>query len=150
VALEVLVEDVHARELLGAARDGAGVGFLPGVGAHVHDELHLGGEGFLEARAVGPLAGGGERVTGWVAVDVVVEDVLAEHCDQVETLRAASPLARVLLLEAMVGVGNVVSVVLLLLLLHLQLLVELWLVLVLWERLRGGMHQLLLLRGLCH
>jgi len=75
------------------------------VGAHVHDELHLGGEGLLQARAVGPLAGGGERVACGVAVDVVVEDVLAKRRDQVEALRAASPLTRVPLLgRAMVMV----------------------------------------------
>jgi hypothetical protein len=98
VTLEVLVEDIHSGKLLGASWHGAGVRLLPSVGADVHDELHLGGEGLFHPRAVGPLTGCRERVAARVAVDVVVEDVLAQNSHEVEALRAASPVADVLLL----------------------------------------------------
>lgn len=98
MAPEVLVEDVHAREFLGAAGNRARVGLLPGVGAHVHDELHLGGEGLADPRAIGPQTGGREGVRARVAVDVVVQDVLPQHRHMVEAVLAAGPVARVLLL----------------------------------------------------
>ena len=111
MAAEVLVEDVHAGEFLGAAGDGAGVGLLPSVGADVHDELHLGGEGLAQSGTVLPQAGGGQRVAARVAVDVVVQDVLPEHRNVIKAALAPGPVTHVLLLRGGRGGGGGAMVV---------------------------------------
>ena len=106
MAAKVLVEDVHAGKLLGAAGDGAGVGLLPSVGADVHDELHLGGEGLAQSGTVLPQAGGGQRVAARVAVDVVVQDVLPEHRNVIKAALAPGPVTHVFLLRGRRGGGG--------------------------------------------